>query len=79
MKIIKTMESQRLIKMLNQISTNLSPHRSDEDAAELVKTHITKFWSKTMRDQILSVPSDTPDLSNRSKIAIKNLKELNIH
>ena len=46
------MESQRLIKMLNQISTNLSPHRSDEDAAELVKTHITKFWSKTMRGQI---------------------------
>ena len=79
MKIIKTMESQRLIKMLNQISTNLSPHRSDEDAAELVKTHIIKFWSKTMRDQILSVPSDTPDLSNISKIAIKNLKELNIH
>ena len=73
------MESQRLIKMLNQISTNLSPHRSDEDAAELVKTHITKFWSKIMRDQILSVPSDTPDLSNISKIAIKNLKELNIH
>ena len=79
MKIIKTMESQRLIKMLNQISTNLSPHRSDEDAAELVRTHIKKFWSKTMRDQILSVPSDTPDLSNISKIAIKNLKELNIH
>ena len=79
MKIIKTMGSQRLIKMLNQISTNLSPHRSDEDAAELVKTHITKFWSKTMLDQILSVPSDTPDLSNISKIAIKNLKELNIH
>ena len=51
----------------------------DRDAAELVKMHITKFWSKTMRDQILSVPSDTPDLSNISKIAIKNLKELNIH
>ena len=70
------MTNQRLLKMLNQISINLSSHRSVEDAAELVKSHIIKFWSKRMRTEIASVPQKGIEVNEVSRRAIEELKSL---
>ncbi len=42
-----------LIKMVNQISVNNQHHDSDQQAAEAVAGHLTKFWARSMKQMII--------------------------
>ncbi|GGY77107.1 formate dehydrogenase subunit delta [Marinobacter zhanjiangensis] len=63
-----------LIRMINQISIN-NLHQGDENqAAEVVATHVKKFWARSMKQQIIDyAESDGTELSTVSRLAVKQL------
>ncbi|WP_342596083.1 formate dehydrogenase subunit delta [Salinicola lusitanus] len=66
-----------LIKMVNQISANNLHHGDDTQAAELVATHLKKFWARPMkRDIIAYADTNGSELSPVSRLAIARLKTL---
>ncbi|WP_232823935.1 MULTISPECIES: formate dehydrogenase subunit delta [Salinicola] len=66
-----------LIKMINQIGANNLHHGDDAQAAELVATHLKKFWARSMKRQIIDyAEADGSELSPVSRLAIARLKTL---
>lgn len=49
---------QHLIQMANDIAANLSPGKSDQEAAEAIAGHIKKFWAPPMRKKIAELWQD---------------------
>lgn len=45
-------ETEHLIKMANQIATNMAPGFSDDEAADKVADHIRKFWAGPMKSSL---------------------------
>lgn len=67
-------QTQHLISMINQIASNNNYKRNDEETAQVVATHIKKFWARSMKQQILQYASDDgSELSNASKLALTQL------
>jgi formate dehydrogenase subunit delta len=67
---------QNLIKMINQISINNLHHGDEDKAADIVATHIRKFWARSMKQQIIDyAESDGIELSAVSRLAVKRLAE----
>ncbi|WP_421858969.1 formate dehydrogenase subunit delta [Marinobacter salarius] len=63
-----------LIKMINQISDNNLHHGDESEAAEVVATHIRKFWARSMKQQINDyATSDGAELNAVSRLAVKRL------
>lgn len=70
---------EHLIKMINQIGANNLHHGEGDKAAEMVATHLKKFWARSMKDQIIAyAESDGADLSPVSKLAVARLKEARV-
>ncbi|MGM8851927.1 formate dehydrogenase subunit delta [Salinicola halophyticus] len=66
-----------LIKMVNQIGANNLHHGDDAQAAELVATHLKKFWARSMKRQIIDyADTDGSELSPVSRLAIARLKTM---
>jgi len=42
-----------LIKMANEIASNIAPSQSQEKAAGMMADHLTHFWTRSMRTQII--------------------------
>ena len=69
-------ELQHLIKMMNQISDNMTLTEIDELAAVKVADHIKRFWAPSMREIIISYArSDGEMLQGGSMAAIRLLQE----
>lgn len=67
---------QHLIRMVNQISANNLHHGDEEQAAEVVATHLRKFWARSMKQQIIEyAEADGLELSPVSRLAVKRLSE----
>ena len=63
-----------LIKMINQISDNNLHHGDEVEAAEVVATHIRKFWARSMKQQISAyATSDGAELNAVSRLAVERL------
>ncbi|MEH6577827.1 MAG: formate dehydrogenase subunit delta [Amphritea sp.] len=60
-----------LIKMANQIASN-NTHIGDEtEAAEMVANHLSKFWARSMKQQIIEYKeSDGSELLPVASLAI---------
>lgn len=43
-----------LIKMANQIAANNTHIGDDAEAAAMVANHLTKFWARSMKQQIIA-------------------------
>ncbi|WP_245392567.1 formate dehydrogenase subunit delta [Salinicola halimionae] len=66
-----------LIKMINQIGANNLHHGNDAQAAELVATHLKKFWARSMKHQIIDYANtDGSELSPVSRLAIARLQTM---
>lgn len=50
-----------LIQMIRDIAANLSPGKSEQEAAEAIAGHIKKFWAPPMRHKITELWQDDPD------------------
>ncbi|MBJ7275032.1 formate dehydrogenase subunit delta [Marinobacter salarius] len=65
---------QNLIKMINQISDNNLHHGDESEAAEVVATHIKKFWARSMKQQISDYATSGGDELNAvSRLAVERL------
>ena len=49
---MSTSKIDRLVKMINQISLNMSSNGSEEQVSVEVSEHLTKFWSPPMKSLI---------------------------
>lgn len=66
-----------LIKMVNQIGANNLHHGDDAQAAELVATHLKKFWARSMKRQIIDyADTDGSELSPVSRLAVARLQTM---
>lgn len=66
---------QNLIKMINQISANNLHHGDETATAEIVATHLKKFWARSMKAQIIDYAEHGgAELSPTSKLAVERLK-----
>ena len=65
---------ERLVKMVNQISLNMSSNGSADFVAMQVSEHLEKFWSPPMKNLITEQLSYADvGLTPTAQIAIKNL------
>ncbi|MFT5483455.1 MAG: formate dehydrogenase subunit delta [Halieaceae bacterium] len=48
------MSAEHLIKMANQIARNQARLGEPEDTAVRVADHLTRFWAKTMHEQLIA-------------------------
>lgn len=63
-----------LIRMANQIRANMDQAHNDELTAEVVADHLTRFWSRPMKDMIIEYSnSDGERLDPVTKQAISQL------
>lgn len=68
-----------LIKMINQISTNNQHHESNQLAAEAVASHLTKFWARSMKQEIIMyMKTGGEGLLPISRMAIELLQEKSV-
>lgn len=68
-------ELHHLIEMINQISDNNLHHGEAEHAADMVATHLKKFWARSMKDQIIAyAENDGSELNAVSRLAVEELK-----
>ncbi|WP_430008887.1 formate dehydrogenase subunit delta [Methylophaga lonarensis] len=63
-----------LVRMLNQISANLSAYPTDE-AAMRAAEHMQRFWAPQMRQQLID-EAEQEELSLISKMAVEKLLEV---
>lgn len=60
--------------MCNQIADNVGGHLSTAQAADKVLNHITLFWAKSMKaDLIRYYKTDGQQLNQTAKLATENL------
>lgn len=65
---------QNLIHMANQITANMG-HLDDAAAASQVASHITRFWARSMRQQLQDyAAADGADLAPRARLAVAELE-----
>lgn len=65
-----------LIKMVNQISTNNQYHENDQQAADAIASHLTKFWARAMKQQIIThLEAGGEGLLPVSRMAIERLQQ----
>jgi formate dehydrogenase subunit delta len=66
---------QNLIKMINEISANNLHHGDENVAADLVATHLKKFWARSMKARIIDYEENGgEELSAVSRLAVESLK-----
>jgi formate dehydrogenase subunit delta len=66
-----------LIKMVNQIASNLSAYEPAE-AAERIEQHLLRFWTPKMRHDLIDAAKDDTDLSPLARDAIQRLQNVQI-
>ncbi|OMH39484.1 formate dehydrogenase subunit delta [Motiliproteus sp. MSK22-1] len=65
-----------LIKMINEITANNLYHGDTDATAKAVATHLTKFWARSMKKDIIRYQlEDGSGLSAPSKRAVEMLIE----
>ncbi len=42
-----------LVKMANEIAANIAPGKNQQQTAEAMLNHLTRFWSRSMKAQII--------------------------
>ncbi len=63
-----------LIRMANQITQNMDQANNDKLTAEVVADHLTRFWSRPMKDMIIEYANDDGErLMPVAKAAIQKL------
>ncbi len=63
-----------LIRMANQITANMDQANNDALTAEVVADHLTRFWSRPMKDMIIDYANkDGERLMPVAKAAIHKL------
>lgn len=66
-------QRETLIHMANQIATNL---QSSNDAATGVRTHLEKFWARSMKERLIGCLDDTDcDLNPIARQAVEQMAE----
>jgi formate dehydrogenase subunit delta len=70
------MNVEKLVRMANQIAANFEYGADKEKAAAGVADHLQRFWTPSMRAQIIEgCRADTIDLSELAKLAVAKLAE----
>jgi formate dehydrogenase subunit delta len=70
------MEVEKLVRMANQIAANFEYGRDKDKAAAGVADHLRRFWTPSMRAQIIDgYRQDAIDLSDLAKLAVAKLAE----
>lgn len=68
---MKTHQLHALIEMVNQIASNITSGVSQEQTAKEVASHLGRFWSRSMKSEIIEyLNSDGSELSETSKAAV---------
>ena len=68
---MSSIELDHLIKMSNQIADNIAIGANDSTTASKVADHITRFWARPMKEQIIHyAASDGNRLNPIAKMAI---------
>ena len=49
-----TQETDHLVRMLNQIALNMGENRNPDRALEGCVSHLQRFWTPQMRDQLVT-------------------------
>ncbi|MDX2505308.1 MAG: formate dehydrogenase subunit delta [Gammaproteobacteria bacterium] len=76
-KLNKAQASDALIKMANEIASNIAPGQSQEHAANLMADHIVRFWAISMKLQIIKcLEEENKQLDPTATQAITLLKEM---
>jgi formate dehydrogenase subunit delta len=76
---VSDQQLEHLIKMINQIGANNLHQGEGDEAADMVATHLKKFWARSMKKQIIEyAQSDGAELSPVSKLAVARLKEASV-
>jgi hypothetical protein len=66
-----------LIKMANEIASNIAPGRSQQEAATLMTDHIVRFWAMSMKLQIIDcLEAGNNQLEPTATQAIQSLKDM---
>jgi formate dehydrogenase subunit delta len=64
-----------LIHMANQIADNNSHYGTQEEAAERVAAHLTKFWARSMKQQIIAyLQQDGSKLNPLAQISVTQMQ-----
>ena len=67
-------ELSHLIKMLNQVTENLTQGDEDQVAAERVANHIRRFWAPVMKERIKAyAEGDSDELLPVAKLALAEI------
>lgn len=70
-------ELDHLIKMINQIADNIAIGEDAETTATKVNGHLTRFWARSMKEQIIAyAAADGEQLNPVAKIAVSQLSQL---
>lgn len=73
---MKTHQLHALIEMVNQIASNITSGVSQEQTAKEVASHLGRFWSRSMKSDIIEyLNSDGSELSETSKAAVAILAQ----
>jgi formate dehydrogenase subunit delta len=63
-----------IIKMCNQIASNVGGHLSTEQAADKTLNHIYLFWAKSMKENLVDYYRNDGELLNEiSSLAIEKM------
>ncbi|MCW8932729.1 MAG: formate dehydrogenase subunit delta [Gammaproteobacteria bacterium] len=66
-----------LIKMINQIASNMAPGRNTQDAASATADHLIRFWARSMKFQLISNTKN--NVQQLNPIAVKAIEILSRH
>lgn len=72
---MSTNELDHLIKMVNQIASNIGLGTSEDETIDKVVKHINLFWARPMREKICANMRSSADQLN--PVAIKALVKIN--
>ncbi len=72
---MSTNELGHLIKMANQIASNIGVGVSEEDAVDRVVTHISMFWARPMREKVCAnIETSADELNPTATKALKQIR-----
>lgn len=73
------MDVEKLVRMANQIAANFDGGSDEAQAVGSVADHIRRFWTPSMRQQIIERWREQPaDLSPRAALAMAAIAEQTI-
>jgi len=65
-----------LVKMANEIAANIAPGKNQQQTADAMLNHLTRFWSRSMKSQIIDhLEVEDNQLEPTAVEAIKLLKQ----